>query len=119
MLTHACTVADVPPGEGRQTVVAGRRIAIFNTPQGFRAIDATCPHRGGPLHDGITAESSVACPLHLRRFDLVTGEAIGHDCPGVSAYAVEVRAGQVFVDLRLGARVGAERRPQLPRVHAA
>jgi nitrite reductase (NADH) small subunit len=95
--TRACAVDDVPRGEGRQTIVDGRRIAIFRTPEGFRALDAACPHRGGPLHDGITADASVTCPLHLRRFDLVTGEAIGHDCPAVPAHAVEVRGNAIWV----------------------
>ena len=48
-------------------------IAIFRAAAGWFALDAACPHRGGPLADGIVCDSAVICPLHDRRFDLATG----------------------------------------------
>ena len=69
-------VADIPVLEGRSVVVAGRRIAVFNTGAGFAAIDADCPHRGGPLADGIVADGCVTCPLHDWRVDLRRGEVV-------------------------------------------
>lgn len=96
---HAvCRAADVPLGEGRAVTVAGRRIAIFNAPTGWFALDATCPHQAGPLADGIVADNCVTCPLHERRFDLRTGECLG-DGEGVAAHRVEVREGTVEVTL--------------------
>jgi nitrite reductase (NADH) small subunit len=91
--------ADVPMFEGRSiTLGDGRRIAVFRTPDGFHAVDGTCPHKGGPLADGLVAESCVTCPLHNRRFDLRTGrEASGG--PGLRAYAVEERDGRLWVDV--------------------
>ncbi len=77
--------------------VAGRPIAVFNTETGWYAIDSTCTHMGGPLADGIVADGSVACPLHDRRFQLATGEPIGHDCGAVAAYPVDVRDGEIFL----------------------
>ncbi len=70
-------VADVPALEGRSVLVDGRRIAVFRLPDGWAATDAACPHRGGPLHDGIVADHCVTCPLHNRRFDLRTGHQDG------------------------------------------
>ncbi len=67
---------DIPLLEGRSTSIDGRRIAIFRLLDGYAAIDAHCPHAHGPLHDGIVADSCVTCPLHGRRFDLSTGEAL-------------------------------------------
>ena len=98
--TFACTVDDVPPGEGRAVTLAGRRIAVFRTAAGWFAIDHACPHAGGPLADGIAADCSVICPLHERRFALDTGLPIGHDGPPVAAHRVEVAAdGRVLVEL--------------------
>ena len=97
-MTAACTTADVPLGEGRAVVLDGMRIAVFNTPSGWYAVDAACPHMGGPLADGIVYGSSVICPLHDRSFDLATG-ATRSDCGGVSAYRAEARGGVVYVDL--------------------
>lgn len=96
---HAvCRAADVPLGEGRAVTVAGRRIAVFNAPTGWFALDAACPHQGGPLADGLVSDNCVACPLHDRRFDLRTGECLSGD-EGVAAHRVEVREGTVEVTL--------------------
>jgi nitrite reductase (NADH) small subunit len=102
MSTYVCATDEVPLGEGRAVTVEGRRIAIFNAPTGWYALDHACPHRGGPLADGIVSDSCVTCPLHERRYDLATGSALlGGD--GVTAHEVEVRDGEVMV--RLGAGV--------------
>jgi nitrite reductase (NADH) small subunit len=93
-----CRVSDVPPGEGRAVTVAGRRIAVFNAPTGWYALDHACPHLGGPLADGLLSDSCVTCPLHERRFDLRTGEAVGGGA-GAVAHRVEVRDGTVAVTL--------------------
>jgi nitrite reductase (NADH) small subunit len=93
-----CRTADVPRGEGRAVTVAGRRIAVFNAPGGWYALDAACPHLGGPLADGLLADHCVACPLHDRRYDLRTGEALGGGDP-VTAHAVTIRDGIVAVTL--------------------
>lgn len=93
-----CGAADIPLGEGRAVTVAGRRIAVFNAPTGWYALDAACPHLGGPLADGLLSDNCVACPLHERRFDLRTGECLGEG-EGVAAHSVEVREGTVEVTL--------------------
>ena len=69
--------ADVPRLEGRRATVDGRRVAVFRLPNGFAATDAACPHRGGPLSDGIVADDCVTCPLHNWRLNLRTGEVAG------------------------------------------
>ena len=102
-MIHACRTHDVPLGEGRAITISGRKIALFRTASGWYAVDHRCPHAGGPLADGLTADCSVICPLHERRFALDTGAPIGHDGPGVTAYAVEVRGPQVLVGVEVGA----------------
>jgi nitrite reductase (NADH) small subunit len=103
---YACRVDDVPLGEGRAITLDGRRIAIFRAGGGWYAIDAVCPHRGGPLADGIVCDRAVICPLHDRRFDLATGAALTTG-DGVAAHTVEVRGGRVFVTLVAAAREAA------------
>ncbi len=94
---RACAVEDVPVQEGRVINVHGRPIALFRAASGWFALDNTCTHQGGPLADGILAQESVACPLHDRRFELATGQPIGHDCGAVASYPVEIRDGEVFL----------------------
>ena len=103
---YACRVDDVPPGEGRAITLDGRPIAIFRSAGGWFALDAVCPHRGGPLADGIVCDSAVICPLHERRFDLVTGAALTTG-DGVAAHAVDVRGDRVFVTPAADARPAA------------
>jgi len=91
-------VDDIPLLEGRSTSIDGRRIAIFRLPTGFAAIDAHCPHAAGPLADGIVADACVTCPLHGRRFDLATGEALNGD-EHVAVHEVRVEAGELWVRL--------------------
>ena len=97
MSTRVCRVDDVPLGEGRAVEIDGRRIAVFQTRNGWHAIDQRCPHRGGPLADGIVADGCVTCPLHDRRFDLATGRCHSDDLE-VGVYAVEIHDGDVWVD---------------------
>ena len=98
---------DVPRLEARTVTVAGRRIAVYHTPAGYRATDADCPHRGGPLADGrepvgvghvvgLMGDGCVTCPLHGWRFDLGTGEAVGQDAR-VAVHAVVERDGWLYL----------------------
>jgi nitrite reductase (NADH) small subunit len=92
--------ADVPLLEGRRATVAGRRIAVFRLADGFAALDADCPHSGGPLSDGIVADRCVTCPLHGWRFDLRTGEPSGGGAAaGVRAHEVVERGGHLWLRL--------------------
>lgn len=103
---YACRSDDVPLGEGRAITLDGRRIAIFRSTAGWFALDAACPHRGGPLADGIVCDDAVICPLHDRRYDLASGEARNAD-DAVTAHSVQLRGERVFVTLALSRRVAA------------
>lgn len=68
----------IPVGEGRTVVADGQQVAVFRLRDGsVRALGARCPHRGGPLADGLVDDTVVVCPLHGRAFDLVTGAESG------------------------------------------
>lgn len=95
---RACSVDDVPMGEGRAVTIDDRRVALFRTRSGWYALDASCPHLGGPLADGIVAERSVICPIHERRFDLESGAAQSGGC-SAHVHTVRIVGGAVFVTL--------------------
>jgi nitrite reductase (NADH) small subunit len=96
-MIRACSIDDVPMGEGRALTFDTRRIAVFRTPTGWYAVDNACPHAGGPLADGVVADKTVICPLHERRFDLATGEAAGGG-ERIACYPIEVRGQEVYID---------------------
>lgn len=91
-------LADIPAGEGRAYDVAGRQLAVFQLRTGqLRAVDAVCPHRGGPIADGQTDGRVVLCPLHLIAFDLETGCAAGSEHT-LTTYPIRVDdAGHILV----------------------
>lgn len=95
-------LAAIPSGEGRAFEVAGRQIAVFRLRSGvLHAVDAVCPHRGGPIADGQTDGRVVLCPLHLTAFELATGCAAGSDYR-LTVHPVEVNAaGHVIVAVPL------------------
>jgi nitrite reductase (NADH) small subunit len=93
---------NIPPREGRAVSVAGREIAIFNLGAGdrFLAVDNQCPHKAGPLADGIVTGLSVVCPLHTWKISLEDGRVqrpAGSADQGVTAYPARVEAGVVVV----------------------
>ena len=87
---------DMPLLEGRTVASACAPRGVFRTPDGFHALAAACPHRGGPLADGLVADSCVTCPLHGWRFDLRTGAGMG-DHPGVESFEVVERDGELWL----------------------
>ena len=71
----AITTPDqVPPREGRAVLVGDREIALFNLGDQFLATDNRCPHKGGPLCDGIVTGDAVVCPLHAWKVNLANGQ---------------------------------------------
>jgi len=78
--TDVGAVADIPLRGARRVPTPRGDIAVFHTGDGqvFALWDA-CPHKGGPLSEGIVHGHAVACPLHNWIIDLATGEPTGAD----------------------------------------
>ena len=96
-------LSDIPLGEGRAYEVDGRRVAVFRTRTGrVFATQAECPHKRGPLADGLVGGTTVVCPLHDRIFDLATGAAIVGEC-NIQVYPVRVaQDGAILLTLAHG-----------------
>jgi len=90
----------VPPGEGRTFRVGGVHLAVFQTRAGnYHATAAVCPHKGGPLSDGLLGGSIVVCPLHARKFNVETGERVDAEGEFLRTYPLEVVDGELVVDV--------------------
>ena len=97
-----CRVDDIPVlGARRVRRPAGADVAVFRTADDrvFALLDR-CPHKGGPLSQGIVFGDHVACPLHNWAISLVDGEAHAPDVGCAVRFAVRVEAG--VVSLRAG-----------------
>lgn len=93
------SLADIPVQGARVVKTRFGCVAIFRTAddQVF-ALDDRCPHKGGPLSEGIVHGTSVTCPLHNWVFDMATGVALGADDGQINTYPVRVEAGRIVLD---------------------
>ena len=92
------SVDEIPAGEGRTFAVDGTQIAVFRLRDGtLRAVDAICPHRGGPLADGLADNEVVVCPLHGHTFNLCSGADITEGGLSVRSYPVQGRDGAIHI----------------------
>ncbi|MDB4975171.1 MAG: Nitrite reductase small subunit, probable [Myxococcaceae bacterium] len=90
-------LTQIPEGEGRTFEVGAQRVAVFRTRKGeVYATQAECPHRKGPLADGLLGVDTLVCPLHDWSFDLHTGEAKQGSC-GVAVYPITQNAEGMMV----------------------
>ena len=92
-------LASLPPGTGNISSGQGDPIATFNVGGRFYAIDGSCPHRGGPLGDGVLEGSEVVCPLHGWRFDVTTGECVGRPGTRLQCYSAHIEGDGVWIEL--------------------
>lgn len=90
---------DIPAQGARLVKTALGCVAIFRTAgDEVFALDDRCPHKGGPLSEGIVHGAQVTCPLHNWVFDLSTGQAQGADTGQVTTYPVRVQGGRILLD---------------------
>jgi nitrite reductase (NADH) small subunit len=92
------SVDEVPVGQGRAFAVDGEQIAVYRLRDGsLRALGAVCPHKGGPLADGLADDDVVVCPLHSYAFDMCSGTEVSGTGMSVRSYPVTVVADSIRV----------------------
>ena len=103
--TRICEIDEIPRLGARVVRrAAGPNVAIFRTGEDkLFALADRCPHRGGPLSQGIVFGERVACPLHNTCVELDSGCAVAPDKGRVQRYPVRIDGAVVFVDLEVHA----------------
>ncbi|MCF6433223.1 nitrite reductase small subunit NirD [Leisingera sp. MMG026] len=97
-------ISDIPLHGARVVKTSVGCVALFRTSEDkVLAADDRCPHKGGPLSEGIVHGQSVTCPLHNWVFDLNTGEAQGADAGRIETYPLRIESGRLLID---GAAIG-------------
>ena len=95
-----CRVDEIPVlGARRVARSGGTDVAVFRNAEDkvFALLDR-CPHKGGPLSQGIVFGDSVACPLHNWTIGLADGQARAPDQGCTARFTVRVEAGEVYLD---------------------
>lgn len=90
---------DIPVRGARVVRTPGGCIAVFRTSENeIFAIDDKCPHKAGPLSQGIVHDKAVTCPLHNWVISLESGTALGADKGQVRTYALKTEAGRILLE---------------------
>jgi nitrite reductase (NADH) small subunit len=90
---------DVPQRGARLVKTVHGCVAIFRTgADEVYALDNACPHKNGPLAEGIVHGASVTCPLHNWVISLETGQVQGVDEGKVNSYPARVENGRISLD---------------------
>lgn len=97
----AC-LEDIPLKEGRRVRWQNQELALFNLGDTFLAVDNQCPHRQGPLADGLVSGKTVFCPLHNLKINLENGCALNGGTGKVKTYPVKVIKGHLYVAFEEG-----------------
>jgi nitrite reductase (NADH) small subunit len=93
-------LSDIPQRGARCIDTPRGRVAVFRTGDDrVFAIDDRCPHKGGPLSQGIVHGASVTCPLHNWVISLETGKALGADAGEVRTIPVRNEDGALYIAL--------------------
>jgi len=97
---EVANLEEIPRLGSRVVEVEDGTIALFRTSddQVFALRDA-CPHKQGPLSQGIVAGHTVTCPLHNWKIDLESGEALAPDEGCTNVYSVKVESGRVYLQI--------------------
>jgi nitrite reductase (NADH) small subunit len=108
--SRICAVTDIPALGARVVRVAEVSIAVFRTAEDrIFALRDRCPHKGGPLSQGIVHGEQVTCPLHGWVIGLEDGAAEAPDVGCTGRYEVRVEDGQVWLNLAPRAPLAAAR----------
>jgi len=92
-------LSDIPVRGARLIKTNLGCVAVFRTGNdAVYAVDDRCPHKGGPLSEGIVHGASVTCPLHNWVFSLETGMSEGQDEGKIATYSVRVNKGRLEID---------------------
>ncbi|MDT8863014.1 nitrite reductase small subunit NirD [Alkalihalobacillus sp. MEB130] len=93
-------LSNLSVGIGQRVKVNGEEIALFKQKDGsVKAIQNSCPHKGGPLSEGIVSGEHVFCPLHDWKINVHDGQVQEPDVGCVKTYEVEVENDSIFVNV--------------------
>ena len=92
--------SEVTPRQGKQVVVDGQNIALFNLDGKFCAIQDECAHAGGSLSEGELSGNVVTCPWHGATFDVTCGKVLTEPAyEDVKSYKVKIEDGEILVEI--------------------
>ncbi len=93
------SLATLQAGEHIGATIDGQTVAVFLVDGDVIATQGTCPHASGPLHEGEVDGRNLTCPWHGYQYDVQTGRLLLDPSARLPSYPVEVRAGEVYLQI--------------------
>lgn len=94
-------LTDFPEGSARLIQVGKNPVLVIHRLGSLIAFDDYCPHRAGPLSEGVRTATTITCPWHGAKFHLDTGEPISGPCRrGLRMHRIAIEGGQVYLARR-------------------
>lgn len=95
-----CEVDEIPMMGARTVRYNGLEVGIFRLSDGrIKAVENRCPHKGGPLSEGIVSGETVICPMHGLKISLIDGSALPPDEGNVKTYEIRAEDEKVWIML--------------------
>jgi len=110
---QAAAIAEVEAAGRLPVQVDGHAVVLFADRGRIRAVDNRCPHMGFPLHRGTLQDGILTCHWHHARFDLASGGTFDLWADDVRTFPVQVRDGEVWIDIAAQEDVRAHQRQRL------
>ena len=105
---EVCDLTEIPKLGARVVNHGDLAIAVFrNADDEVFALEDRCPHKGGPLSQGIVHGKKDTCPMHGWNIELISGCAVAPDVGCAREFPVKLEAGRVWLDCTTGARAVA------------
>jgi nitrite reductase/ring-hydroxylating ferredoxin subunit len=99
MKFRLASIDEVPEDRGLLVEAGSKAVAVFRYNGEFFAVDDTCPHKGGSLHEGPNVEGVVSCPWHQWQFDLRTGACPINPLSKIETYRVWAEGNDLFIEI--------------------
>ncbi len=99
MKRRIATISELPTeGRAKEFFCEGKPVCVARVNGALTAMDNVCPHRGGPLSDGVVLEGLLVCPWHGWQFDPMTGKSVQVANTGVELYRITIEGEEVFLE---------------------
>jgi nitrite reductase/ring-hydroxylating ferredoxin subunit len=99
-LRRIATRPTLPEDQGTVAWVGDTPIALFRAGDGVYAYPNACPHKGGPVGEGLVVDGIVTCPWHGSQFDIMTGECVSGPAEGpLEPILVDLQGDDVLIDV--------------------
>ena len=93
-------VEDIPRLQARLVKTGYHKLAVFRTATDeIFAVEDDCPHKHGPLSQGVVHDNLVTCPCHNLEIDLASGKVLGSDVDCARTFQTRVKSGRIYLSL--------------------